>query len=335
LSPPQPHRRAFLRRLALLGLGAGGLLVVRNHLVWPTPEVRFAEGDRTGWMDLPLPGGLVELSARVAGAPVSAVVDSGAQYSAIDADLAKRLRLPAASPIPIVAFGVSGPPRLTQAVRLDADLGRFALKGVRAATLNLGALTGLTRQPFSMLLGRDFLRAVVADLDFPGQRAAFYAAQAWRPPPDAVSASARAETGALMVDVAIEGGPPIQVLLDTGSTGALAMTSEAARQVGLLDGRPMRRGPSVTLGGVGEDGIVKARELVFAGHSLRDVDVQVFEPSAGAAVPSGLLGLGVLERFRVTLDLSRGRLFLTGPEHPPHGRRSRSITRVTPPEPLP
>jgi predicted aspartyl protease len=308
----QPHRRAVLRRLAVLGVGAGGLYLLRRQMLWPEPQVAFAQGDWSGWMRLPLPGGLIDLPARVRGHPVRAVVDSGAQFSAIDADLARRLDLPAATPIPMLAFGVSGGPSLTRAVTLDADLGSFSLKGLRAAALGLHPLSRLTRQPFSLLLGRDFLRAVVVDADFPGARAAFHAPASWRPPPTAQAVPIAQPSGALMVQVAIEAAPPVEVMLDTGATGALALSEAAARAAGLLDGRPLRRGASITLGGVGEDGVATAREIAFAGHRLRNVEVQVYRPAAHAPVPEGLLGLGVLQRFRLALDLSRRRLFLLG-----------------------
>jgi hypothetical protein len=220
LNPPRLNRRVLLRRLALLGAGAAGYFLVRQELVWPTPKVVFAGPDGSGWIDLPVPGGLIDLAARIGGLWVRAVVDSGAQYSAIDTGVAERLALPAATPIPMVAFGVSGGPSLTRAVSLDVDLGAFALRGLRAATLDLQPLSGLTRQPFSLLLGRDFLRAVVAEVDFPGGRAAFFERGAWRAPPQARPTAVRLQSGGVMVPVKIETAPEVEVMLDTGALAA-------------------------------------------------------------------------------------------------------------------
>jgi predicted aspartyl protease len=294
----------------VLGAGAAGAVALRRYLAWPTPVVSFAESSWSGWMPLPVRGGLIDLAAKVGWARVRAVVDSGAQYSAIDSSLAERLRLPAATPIPMLAFGVSGGPSLTRAVRLDADLGGFKLAGLRAATLDLKPLSQLTRQPFSLLLGRDFLRAVTLEADFPAGRIAFFAAGAWGAPPQARSVAVRRDGGALMVQVAVEDAPPVEVMLDTGATGALALSEETARAAGLMDGRPLRRGASVTLGGVSEDGVATARKVAFAGHVLRDVPVQIYRPAQHAPVPDGLLGMGMLERFRLALDHAQGRLLL-------------------------
>lgn len=322
-----PERRTFLRRLAVLGVGAAGYLVIRQQLAWPTPEVALAEERWSGWMPTPAAGGLIALPARIGETQIQAVVDSGAQYSAIDSGLAERLRLPAAMLVPIVAFGVSGGPSMTRAVRFDVRLGGVAARGLRAATLDLRPLSGLTRQPFSLLLGRDFLRAVVLEADLPRRRVGFFAPDRWTPPAGARPVALRLENGGPMTPVRIEDAPPFEVLVDTGATGALALSETSARAAGLLDGRPMRVGQSVTLGGVSQDGMVRARRVEFAGHQLSDLDVQIFRPAANAPVPNGLLGLGVLERFHVALDVGGGRLFLIGPEHPPRPQTPQRATR--------
>lgn len=310
-----------------VGAGGAAFWVVHRQFTWPTPGVIFAREGWSGWLELPVAGGLIALAARVGGETIQAVLDSGAQYSAVDTGLAQRLGLPAATPLPMVAFGVSGAPSLTRAVSLDADLGGFALKGLRAATLNLQPLTGLTRQPFSLLLGRDALRAMVVEADFPGRRVAVFAPGRWTPPTGAAPVGVQMPAGAPMVAVRIENAPPVEVLLDTGATGALALSEATAKAAGLMDGRPLRTGQSVTLGGVSEDGMVRARRVEFAGHAIDDLEVQVYRPAANSPAPAGLLGLGVLERFHLALDLPGARVFLIGPEQPPTTPERRRPTR--------
>lgn len=322
----RPNRRSLLTQLALLGAGGAALWAVRERLAWPEPQVSYAGGaPGTGWIQLPEPGGLIELSARIRGVWTRAVVDSGAQFSAIDATLAQRLALPSAMPIPMLAFGVSGQPSVTRAVTFDMDIGdapSLRLRGLRAATLNLQPLSALTRQPFSMLLGRDFLRAAIADVDFPRGRVAFLDPTRWSPADEAVAAPVRLDNGALMAAVQIENAPLLHVMVDTGATGPLALSDDAARAAGLLDGRRVRRVRSITLGGLGEDRTVRVERVAFAGHVFEPMDVQIYDPSLKGAIPNGLLGLGVLKRFRVGLDLARGRMFLEGPA--PLRRRRRA-----------
>ncbi len=305
--------------------------LLRDRLAWPLPEVAFrGGGDTTGWLTLPEPGGMVELPAVIAGRQIRVVLDSGAQYSAIDTGLATELALPQASPVPMLAFGVSGQPSVTRSVRLDLDLGAMTLTGLRAATLDLDPLSRLTRRPFSMLLGRDLLRAVVAEIDFPRGRVAFWRSASWSPGAEWRAATVRSGTAAaLMAEVQVENAEPLDVMVDTGATGALALSEKAATAAGLLAGRDVRTGRSVTLGGVSQDRMVRAAHVRFAGRRFDDVDVQIFAPAANAPIPAGLLGLGLLRRFRVALDHDRGRMFLIGPYDLPAGRRVRRV-RITP-----
>jgi predicted aspartyl protease len=324
-----PRRRTFLTQLALLGLGGAGLILARDRLIWPAPKVAF-EGDAatTGWLGLPEPGGLVELVGRVHGTYLQVVVDSGAQYSAIDTGLAERLALPSASPIPMLAFGVSGQPSVTRSVKLDLDLGALKLEGLRAATLDLNPLSRLTRQPFSMLLGRDLLKTVVLEIDFPAAKAAFHRRDVWTPDAALRDVDVRSASGAIMAPVGVEDARPLEVMVDTGATSALALSAAAAQAAGVLDGRGVRTGRSVTLGGVSQDRVVTARRLSFAGDWLEDVELQIYSPAVKGPIPQGLLGLGVLKRYRVVLDHGGGRMFVEGPVAAGPTRRRR--VRITP-----
>ncbi|HEV2533395.1 retroviral-like aspartic protease family protein, partial [Phenylobacterium sp.] len=285
-------RRVLLRQLALLGGGLGAAWWLRERYLFPTPTVEFADGaSDSGWMALPDPAGLVELPARVGGIPIRVVVDSGAQFSAIDRRLAQRLGLKD-SPIPLLAFGVSGAPALTHTVSLDLAIGPLQLRGMRAATLELLTLSGVIRRPFAMLIGRDVLRALAVDIDWPNGRARFVRPEAFQPPPGAAVAKTRSQGGALMTSVSIEGSAPIEVMVDTGATSDLALSQDTAQTLGLLADRRITTGRSVSLGGMSQDQVVRASAVEFAGRRLTDVEVQVFTPTAPAPLPAGLLGVG-------------------------------------------
>ncbi|MFC3067918.1 retroviral-like aspartic protease family protein [Phenylobacterium soli] len=305
-------RRALLTRLTLLGAGLGAAWWLRERYLYPTPTVTFARGEATDWLAIPERGGLIELTARVRNIPIRVVVDSGAQFSAIDHRLADALRLKAA-PIPLVAFGVSGEPALTHTVSLDLTLGGMQVQGVRAATLDLVTLSGAIRRPFAMLIGRDVLRALTADIDWPGRRIRFVKPGAFQPPAGASVARARSQGGALMVPIAVEGRSPIEVMVDTGATAAVALAEKTAQALGLLNGRPVTTGRSVSLGGLSEDRVVRAAEVVFAGRRLTDVEVQIFTPAVQGPLPAGLLGVGILRQYRAAMDLEAGVLWLAPP----------------------
>jgi len=304
-------RRVLLRQAAVLGLGLGAAWWLRERYFFPTPTIAFTNGAAdTGWLPLPDPAGLIELPALVGGIPIRVVVDSGAQFSAIDRRLAARLGLKD-SPIPLLAFGVSGAPSLTHTVSLDLAIGPLQLSGVRAATLELLTLSGVIRRPFAMLIGRDVLRALAIDIDWPNGRMRFVRPEAFQPPAGASVARTRSQGGALMTSVSIEGSPPVEVMIDTGASSDLALSQKTAEGLGLLADRQIATGRSVSLGGLSQDQVVRARAVEFAGRRLTDVEVQIFTPTAPAPLPAGLLGVGILKRYRVALDLGAGVLWLT------------------------
>jgi predicted aspartyl protease len=306
-------RRALLARLPLVAAAGLGVWLLRDRIPWPAQPVALARGDWSGWVPFGGRGGLIELPGSVNGQPIRAVVDSGAQFTAVDGALAERLALPQTGSLPMIAFGVSGQPTLTRTVSLDLALPGLAAPGVRAATLDLARLAAATGRGFSVLVGRDVLRRLVLDVDFPGGRLAFRGPEAWTPPADAVVLPLRLKGGAPMTTVRVE-GVDIEVMVDTGASGVLALSTRAAQGAGLLaPGRRVSSARSVSLGGQSLDRIVLARTVEAAGVSLSDTAVQIYAPTAAGPMPQGLLGAGFLRRFRMGLDLPGARLSLARP----------------------
>jgi predicted aspartyl protease len=318
-------RRSLLTQAAVLAAGAAGAWWIRDHVVWPTPQAAFVRGAvSSGWLSFEdgAPA-MVLIDVRVNGRAVRALVDSGAQTSVVDRTLAEAMDLPVSPLAPVVAFGVSGAPQIGRSARLDLQLGELAFHDLRAAVLELAPIAAASGRRFALVLGQDILSQVVADIDFPNNRIAFEDPAAHVTPADALAIPARRLRRELLADVEIE-GRPLEVVVDTGASGALALSPDSAEAVGLLDGRPVRSAPSITFGGVSRDRAVRARSLRFAGVVFEDVLVHVYTPPTGATrTPAGLLGVGVLGGFRVILDLPGGRLHLIPGLPPRRGRRRR------------
>ena len=323
--PDLINRRSFLTQAAVLGAGAAGVWYLRDQIVWRSPTATFADGAASsGWLSFPddQPR-IVIIAASIEGEPVRALLDSGAQSSVVDRGLAERLGLRSSPIAPVVAYGVSGQPQIGRSASMDLAVGALRLSGLRAAVLDLQPIASASGRPFDMILGQDVLRAVIADIDFPAGRLALHAPDRHLMPEGAIATPARSEGRELLVPIAIE-SRPIEVVLDTGASGALALSPQSAEQVGLLDGRRVRIAPSITFGGVSRDRVVTARSLTFAGAEHTDVRIHIYTPGSGVRVPPGLLGVQVLERFRTIIDIGGGRLHLVpGPERPNARRRRR------------
>lgn len=306
-----PTRRSFLSQLGLLAAGAGAIWWFRDNILWPSPGVAFeSEAQSTGWLPFGRRrGGLVIVEAAVNGSPVNALIDSGAQYSVVDRALADRLAL--ASPLdpPMIAYGAGGNPQVGRGARADIRIGDVTLSGLAAAVLELGPISQMAGLQVPLILGQDVLNRLTADIDFPNRRVRLHTPGAFPLPPEAMAAPVRREGRALLASVVLE-GEPLDVIVDTGASGALALSRTVAQTMGLLDGREVRPGSSIVLGGVAQGGVVQASSLQFGGLALEDVDVQIFPLPALPGFPRGLLGLEVLRPYRAILDLAEGTLHL-------------------------
>ena len=302
-----PSRRSLLAQFGILAAGAAGAWFIRDRVLWSAPEISFSPGLAwSGWLPFPAERRVIIVEVAVDGTPVKALIDSGAQSSAVDLALVQRLGLAVTAMAPVVAFGVSGAAQIGRAASLNVQAGDLTLRRLKAAALQLGPIT---QTGVSLILGQDVLRHLLADIDFPNGRIAFRDAEAFVAPAGAIQAPARVQGRALSTVVAIESSR-LDVVVDTGASSALALSSDTAQTLGLLSGEAAASTPSIIFGGVSHDRVVNVDSVEFAGQLYQDVPVQVFTSQAVARVPKGLLGVGLLDRFRVFLDLGHGKLSL-------------------------
>lgn len=304
-------RRSFLARTALLTAGLGGAWWLRERVLWPRPEIAFAgDAGSSGWLPFAHRRALVPtVRARVAGREVTALVDSGAQYSVIDRRLFEALDLGAAFKMPMIAYGVGGDAQVGRGTTLPLAVGAMGAPGLKAAILDLGLLAEAGGLSTPLILGQDVLGELVLELDLPGRRLRFLDPAGHRPWPDAVDAPVARKGAALTSEVTIEGATAT-VVIDTGASGLLALGREAAAAAGLLDGRAVRAGRSLVLGGVMGAEVVRARTVTFADILFRDVEVAVYPDVRAPGFPSGLLGMEALRGRRAALNLGAGALHI-------------------------
>ena len=160
-----------------------------------------------------------------------------------------------------------------------------------------------------LIIGFDVLSAVEMEIDFFGRRVRFSDPNAAPIPVGGVAAPVHRAGRALVAQVRLDGAP-LEVLVDTGATGMVGLSSEAAKAVGLLD-RPSSEGRSVVLGGVAESRVVTADRFEFAGQSFEHyVEVHIIQLPNVPGFPKGLMGIDALRDHRVVLDAGRGHLML-------------------------
>lgn len=195
------RRRSFLIRAALAAGAVAGGFWLKDNVIWRRPEVLFPDEGSSGWLDFPVRNASTPtVRIRVGGREVTALVDSGAQYSVIDRALFEELGLTSVFDMPLVAYGVGGQPQVGRGVTLALSVGAMQVNGLRAAILDLGPLAAEEGLSAPLILGQDVLGASVVEMD-PHRRIRFLEPSRHSVPPAVRPVEVRRAGTALMLSL--------------------------------------------------------------------------------------------------------------------------------------
>lgn len=285
-------------------------------------EVRLPVAGRAR-LPIELASGKVHVAAELGGERVWALLDTGANMSLIEPAIADRLGLELRNP-------------------QTAPDGGFRFAFTRAPALRLGAGTtapadfvtgpyavvdrGTQRangHPSDVLLGADFFRAAVVEIDYPGRTLVLHAPESFRYAGDGtVLPLGFTDHGQPTVEAtfAFAGLPPAagRLLVDTGARDVLVLDAGFLAEHGLSEAFAGARLATV---GVGVRGEVRHRlgrlERLAVGPIVdRRVPVTAPASASGPGDRAGVLGARWLGRFRVIFDYPRRRLIVEGPTGP-------------------
>lgn len=107
--------------------------------------------------------------------------------------------------------------------------------------------------------------------------------------------------------VRIDGGPKLQLLVDTGAS-LVALAPKAARQTGLDEKPVQERRPMNTANGTITARIVRSQSLRIGDFVRSGISIALLDRSLGEL--DGLLGMNAFEGFDVNIDHRQGRLIL-------------------------
>jgi len=249
--------------------------------------------------------------------PYLAMIDTGTDPSGIDVALAKELGL---------KLGVSGEidGAGTQSVRAaetllpEVTLGPVVARDVEAlAGPSIAMIAETLGRPVRVILGKSFLDHRIVRWDFPN-RVLDFPRDLPRPEPAADRAvlSCRYEDDVLVTGVRVD-GKPVRAILDTGSNGAVKITPEATRRLGLEKNAAAGTASNST----GFRGSYAARK-----GRVESLDLGTLHVGASDATfwPPGTghdgkpwdvnIGNAVLKDFVVTLDSVHGILVIERPK---------------------
>ncbi len=266
----------------------------------------------TGWLELKIdPARGLLLPVELNGKPVLALLDSGASGSAISLDDLPGLGLKAGGYLynrgastEIVAQTVRG---------AEIRIGDLTLRDpaiVAQAAKSMSAIRSATSALPVLILGGDAFNGLIVDLDLPNKRVAFQDAMSTQPPQGAIELPLIQNGQLRTVPVAIEGSEPAQFSVDTGYNGALQISPAFARAHNLPGSRAASAAGVYEIGGYASEPITTLHRLEIGGVMLRDAPVELPPGWRIGDGIGGMLGLAVLQRFRVILDFSHDKLWL-------------------------
>jgi len=305
-------------RIPALGQESDSRNILTEYNV-PIPEQVFAilGGDRDWSLESPgeafpfvLDGEHIYLKGQVGGRDAEFLLDSGAGATVIDSALAAALGLEQAGSFS--ALGVAGSSSFSFVQVPGYGAAGATLTDQTLASMPLDApFYPLTGHHIGMIVGYDFLSRFVTLIDYGARTITLYDPASFELPADASVIPASRTMGVLSVGATIEDSIPARLLLDTGAGGALHLSNSfLAAHPAFLAGRDT---VSSFVEGVGGE---EAATLFRVGSvSLGGYRVEAGLSSAGTGGPvlaafDGILGTGVLARFRIFLDYQGQRVAL-------------------------
>lgn len=252
------------------------------------------------------------LPAVVNGFETYAILDSGAEMTALDTEVARAAGLTGTGSV--TAEGTGGTAEVQFASDVAILVGDLELRDVTVAILDLGELgRRLLGRPIPVILGKEIFNETVVDIDYPNSRIAFHDPALWSYEGGGTTVALPELADSRVVEISVEGGEPILASFDIGQGSALALFEAYVKGSGLLEGRrsSTRRGGGV--GGEVISPITTLRTLNFGGVQFQNVPVTLSlgaEGSFDTEREQGNLGTDIYSRFRMIVSYGSDELYL-------------------------
>lgn len=254
------------------------------------------------------------VAAKIDGSPVTMIVDTGSQWTAVTPDTVRRLGMPADAWHGGLHRGVGSFSNNVNAVARSVEIAGLRLDN-RSLSVAPLAFSLDVSPPFAGLLGGDFLFRFDLDIDLPRRRLGLYQGGGCGKAPWGAAAAiplVKSATNRLNLPVAVD-GRPFRAILDTGA-GASLITVPNALRAGVAPAA-LAQDPAVTGRGVGPQPFATRRhvfdDLQIGAEHLRHVEMVVGGKSLGGG--DMLLGLDYLARHRVFVSYSTRQMFVAAP----------------------
>lgn len=248
---------------------------------------------------------IIEIPIVVNGRPATAMIDTGATRTVLDRLFAERMGI--TSHADFRGLGLTGALSGGTANDVTIEVGGRRLTSLEPAVLDLSSVVSALGHPVQVILGHELFVSNLVEFDFSRSRLRLR------------SAGTDGEIGTLLqlgvasdrhrtLPLTIAEQPSIEAALDLGSGVPLYLHPDLVEHARLLEG--LRTSTSATAGaeGVEVSRIAVLPSIEIGGTELRNVPVQV--PRRWRIASRALVGLPVLNRFRLALDFGQSRAWV-------------------------
>ena len=283
------------------GTRKGGALASRN-------TTYAAKNHDSGWVPFEIYGGHLYLTARVNGHEVPALLDSGASVIVVSASDAPRLGIAASGTER--GDGFQGSATSDMARSVSVAVGNLTIRSDKVAMPDLTSIVRKLGRPVSVVIGGEFFRDAVVEIDFAKRRLEFRNPSTLPTARNMQVLALHEQNGLRVVDVRVE-GRPARMLFDLGNGGEMNLRPRFWKKDDFLKGRPATSWSSEGYAGVARGQKVLVRTLCIGDDRLSNVTTQLLESPGPDAETDGNIGLPIWSRFHLTVDFRRDRLLLS------------------------
>jgi predicted aspartyl protease len=269
---------------------------------------RRIEMDDTDTVPLTFRDGHLYVSARVDGHAYTFLVDTGAQNIVLDKHVAQELHLPG-----LGDFEASGAKRTggLQIVSVDAfAIGSGTLRHLVVATIDLH---GSTSGAFAIdgILGYPFFASALVKIDIAGRTMTFGAPGSFVPAGERLAVDV--DRSIPEVRLRLNGNVDAPFIVDTGNAADILLYKPFVdHHAGIVPYSTTTRN-SYGIGGAAASYRTSLDELDIGSNPIYRADTDVMQATSGAFADrfdAGNVGLGLLQNFVLTFDLSNNALFV-------------------------
>ncbi len=244
------------------------------------------------------------IPVTINGQQVEALLDSAAEATLVDDDLANSLRLALAGNETVTGSGGEDKVRFAEGVNIHVV--ETELKGLTVAVLDLEDLSArLVGTRVSLILGREFFDAGRFRLDIDGGTIRRLANTA---KPKGTLLPLVTYRGIEGFPVTIEGHAGIQAAFDLGNGSEMMIGRQAADRLGIgASGRVVERKKGGGIGGSIDRDIVKLSSVTLAGKTFTGVRAAIDEQDSQS---DANIGVNILRHFVIVTDFPGHKLWL-------------------------